>query len=210
TADDREILLALDPQSIICVPLKAHERTCGVMTLVLSGESRQYSRADLDVAEDLARRAAIALENARLYGEAREADRRKDEFLAMLAHELRNPLAPIRNALQMVGLRKDDPATVTRAHALMVRQVDQLVRLVDALLAVSRITRGRIRLKRQVLELAPLVRNAVESCQSLIDARRHRVEVFLPVEPILLDADPARLEQVLTNLLNNAAKYTED
>jgi PAS domain S-box-containing protein len=205
-----KMIRELNPRSVICVPMVTRERVVGALSFGITESSRRFSAAEVAMAEDLARRAATALENARLYGEAREADRRQDEFLAMLSHELRNPLAPIRNALQLLGLRRGDPEVLDRAHAMMERQVDQLVRLVDDLLDVSRITQGKIRLQKERLELAPVVAHAVESCQSLIEARGHRIRVSLPEAPIVLDADPARLEQVLTNLLNNAAKYTEE
>ena len=138
-----------------------------------------------------------------------EGERRKDEFLAMLAHELRNPLAPITSALHVLGVVENDPATVLQARQIMQRQVDHLVRLVDDLLDVSRITRGKIGLRRQMIELADVVQRAVETARPLVDAQRHRLVVNLPAEPVVLDADPIRLAQVLGNLLNNAAKYTK-
>jgi PAS domain S-box-containing protein len=139
----------------------------------------------------------------------READVRKDEFLATLAHELRNPLAPIRNALQILKLSSGDLATSARMVGMMERQLQQLVRLVDDLLDVSRVTRGRIELRRQTVELAAVVRSAVELSQSLIEAGNHQLSLELPRDTILLEADPTRLAQVFANLLNNAAKYTE-
>ncbi|WP_434113442.1 PAS domain S-box protein [Methylocaldum sp. GT1TLB] len=140
----------------------------------------------------------------------RKADRRKDEFLAMLAHELRNPLAPLRTGLHV--LRKSDgtnPATERTQTLLtmMERQVNHLVRLVDDLLEVSRITQGKIALKKERVDLATIVGHAVETSQALIEAGNHTLEVSLPPEPVCLDADPVRLTQVLSNLLNNAAKY---
>lgn len=136
-------------------------------------------------------------------------DRRKDEFLALLAHELRNPLAPIVTAIEMMRRRVDDPPAVERYRAVVERQARQLCRLVDDLLDVSRITRGKIVLKREGTTAAALVARAVEASQPFIEQRRHALLVSLPDEPIELDADPARLSQVLSNLLNNAAKYTE-
>jgi len=135
-----------------------------------------------------------------------DADRRKDEFLAMLAHELRNPLAPLRNALDL--LRRGEPAVVARARELMHRQLEHLVRLVDDLLDVSRITSGKILVRREPLPLASIVATAVEISRPLLDANAHELHVTLPPEPVLLDADPTRLPQALANLLNNAAKYT--
>jgi PAS domain S-box-containing protein len=141
-----------------------------------------------------------------------DADRRKDEFIAMLAHELRNPLAPIRNAVHV--LRQDLMVTLKEARDLKLfsiidRQVQHLIRLVDDLLEVSRISRGKIELKKQPIELADVLRHAVETAQPTIEHGGHDLRVALPAEPLILDADPVRLAQVSTNLLNNAAKYTE-
>jgi len=139
----------------------------------------------------------------------READRRKDEFLATLAHELRNPLAPIGNSLQILKMPRVDAATVQQTRAMMERQVQHLVRLVDDLLDVSRVMRGKIELRREPVELATVVARAVETAQSLIEVQGHRLEISVSNESLLLDADPVRLAQVVGNLLTNAAKYTE-
>ena len=139
----------------------------------------------------------------------RDADRRKDEFLATLAHELRNPLAPIRNALQILKMPRVDAGTVERSRDMMERQLHHLVRLVDDLLDVSRVMRGKIELRRERVELATVVARAVETVQPLIDAQGHELSVRLPNESLPLDADPVRLAQVVGNLLTNAAKYTE-
>ncbi|HVF35422.1 MAG TPA: PAS domain S-box protein, partial [Candidatus Saccharimonadia bacterium] len=139
----------------------------------------------------------------------RDADRRKDEFLATLAHELRNPLAPIRNALEILRLSGDSPKSVQHVRELMERQVHHLVRLVDDLLDVSRVMRGKIELRRERIGLASVVERAVETARPLLDAQSHALEVALPPEPLELDADPIRLSQVFANLLSNAAKYTD-
>jgi PAS domain S-box-containing protein len=135
----------------------------------------------------------------------READRRKDEFLATLAHELRNPLAPIRNALQFLSLKPPPDAAARAAQAMMERQVTHMVRLIDDLLDVSRITRGRLELKRERVELSRMVEQALETSRPHVT---QKVTVSLPAEPVHLDADPVRLSQVLSNLVNNAAKYS--
>jgi two-component system CheB/CheR fusion protein len=140
----------------------------------------------------------------------READRRKDEFLAMLAHELRNPLAPIRNAVHVLKLLGPADPNLRRAGDMIERQVRHLARLVDDLLDVSRITRGKIQLQKEKLDLATVVARAVEESRPLIDARGHRLRVTLPPQPVWLVGDATRLVQVLANLLNNAAKYTEE
>jgi PAS domain S-box-containing protein len=139
-----------------------------------------------------------------------ESNRHKDEFLAMLAHELRNPLAPIRSAIQVLRIIGSQEPPAEEARALIERQVEQLARLVDDLLDVSRITRGLIRLKKEVVDVSTIVSGAVESSRPLIDARRHALRVELPDEALLVEADRVRLAQVLMNLLNNAAKYTPE
>jgi signal transduction histidine kinase/ActR/RegA family two-component response regulator len=138
-----------------------------------------------------------------------DADRRKDEFLATLAHELRNPLAPIRNSLQILKMPRLDAGAVQQTRDLMERQVHHLVRLVDDLLDVSRVMRGKIELRRERLELASVVARAVETAQPMIDAQGHRFDVSVADESLLVDADPVRLAQAIGNLLTNAAKYTE-
>ncbi|MGZ8216476.1 ATP-binding protein [Methylomagnum sp.] len=139
----------------------------------------------------------------------READRRKDEFLAILAHELRNPLAPIRNGLQIMRRVGHDPDALQRARGMMERQVAHMVRLIDDLLDLSRISRGKIELHKERMELGTLARQAAETCQSLFVQCGHELCLDVPPEPIFVEADPTRLAQVLSNLLNNAAKYTE-
>jgi PAS domain S-box-containing protein len=137
-----------------------------------------------------------------------ESDRKKDEFIALLAHELRNPLAPIRNGLQVVR-QTEDPAVRERAQDMMERQLAHLVRLIDDLLDVSRISRNKLELRRARVTLADVVESAVEAAQPSIDAAGHELFVTLPARPVHLDADLTRLAQVLSNLLANSAKYTE-
>ena len=212
SARDQEhlaLLQQLDLRSYISVPIIARGKAIGVLSFITSESGRRYGPADLSLAEDLAHRAAIAIDNAILYHELRDADRRKDEFLATLAHELRNPLAPIRNSLQILQLPHIDAATIERSHAIMERQVDQLVRLVDDLLDVSRVMRGKIELRRERVELATVVARAVEMVQPLIDAQSHEFTITLSSESLPLYADPVRLAQALSNLLANASKYTE-
>jgi two-component system CheB/CheR fusion protein len=139
----------------------------------------------------------------------REANRRKDEFLATLAHELRNPLAPIRNSLHLLEMSSHSNPGVEYVREMMERQVHHMVRMVDDLMEVSRITRGKIELRREHIELDSVIRSAIETSQPLLEAGGHRLDVVLPSEPLILDADPVRLAQVFANLLNNAAKYTE-
>ncbi len=191
------------------VPLAARSRTLGALLLGVGPSCREFDPDTLSMATDLAGRAAVALDNARLYAKIREEDRRKDEFLAMLAHELRNPLAPIRNAVHILQASDDDPGGRAWATEVIGRQLNQLVRLVDDLLDVSRITRGKIELKIETLDARKVVAAAVETSRPLVDAFEHTLDVRLPQQPLLLHGDFARVAQILANLINNAAKYTE-
>jgi signal transduction histidine kinase/ActR/RegA family two-component response regulator len=146
----------------------------------------------------------------RIDGDIEDADdRRKDEFLAMLAHELRNPLAPISNAVHVLQISAQDPAKLTWASEVIGRQLRQLVRLVDDLLDVSRITRGKIELKLGPIDVATVVGAAVETSRSFVVALEHELTIVLPPEPLLVMGDFARVAQILSNLINNAAKYTD-
>jgi PAS domain S-box-containing protein len=138
-----------------------------------------------------------------------EADRQKNEFLATLAHELRNPLAPIQNSLNILSLTHGDDPAAARVHEMMERQVNHMVRLVDDLLDISRITTGKIDLRLEPVEIASVIRHAVETSRPQIDAGRHQLALTLSPEPLTVDGDPVRLAQVVANLLNNSAKYTE-
>ena len=178
---------------------------------------QRFFRYGGTLARDAAGKPLLALvtavdvtERKRAEESLREADRRKDEFLATLAHELRNPLAPIRTGVDV--LSKGDPGQETAAEVLemMRRQVTHLVRLVDDLLDVSRITRGKIELRKERVDLAHVITQAMETSRPLIVASRHTLTVAMPSEPAYVDGDPIRLAQVFSNLLNNAAKYTSE
>ena len=203
------ILGELGLKSYIGVPLKARGKTLGVLTFISAESGHLYDATDLAVAQELADRGAIAIENTRLYRELREADRRKDEFLATLAHELRNPLAPIRNSLQILKMPRVDPAIAQQTKDMMERQVHHLVRLVDDLLDVSRVMRGKIELRMELVELETIIARAVETTNPLIEIQRHQFDISVPQESLLLNVDPVRLTQVVGNLLTNAAKYTK-
>ena len=149
---------------------------------------------------------ALAKANAAL----REEDRRKNDFIAMLAHELRNPLAPIRNALEIMRLTGNDRAAVEQGRAMLERQVEQMVRLIDDLLDVSRITTGKLRVQRDPVSLGAVVEAAVEISRPAIEKARLKLHLHLPDHPVPLRADRVRMAQVLSNLLNNAAKYTPE
>jgi signal transduction histidine kinase/ActR/RegA family two-component response regulator len=160
------------------------------------------------VFRDITERRRTEAERARAEEELRDADRRKDEFLALLAHELRNPLAPLRNGLQVMRLAGNDAGAVAQARAMMDRQLGHMVRLIDDLLDVSRIGRHKMELRRARVALSDVVDNAVETARPVIEAAGHKLTVSLPPEPVFLDADLTRLAQVLSNLLTNSAKYT--
>lgn len=196
-------------RNVMGFPLRARGRELGVLLLGTS-EARAPGAADLALAADLAGRTAIALDNGSLYSKVQEADHRKDEFLAMLAHELRNPLAPIRTALAVLRRVASPDPIVRRSEDIIDRQVEQLTRMVDDLLDVSRLTQGKIRLDRVPVELAVVMERAVDTVRPEISRRNHRLEIAVPAEPVFVDGDPVRLTQVLANLLNNAAKYTPE
>ena len=166
---------------------------------------RRRNELALQESEERARERAERLQA--LYAQQREEARRKDEFLAVLAHELRNPLAPIRNSLEVLGRVPEGPRAA-RAREVAQRQVSLMVRLIDDLLDVSRISRGKIVLQREPTPLASVVATAVETSRPLIDAKDHRLRIGAIPPDLVLDVDPARLAQVFTNLLNNAANYT--
>jgi two-component system CheB/CheR fusion protein len=161
------------------------------------------------VARDISERKRAEQTAELLYAEVKEADRRKDEFLAMLAHELRNPLAPIRSGLDLLEMEGVDAETSAWARSMMKQQVQHLVRLVDDLLDVSRIMRGKVQLRKEPMTLADAINRGVETARPLIDAQRHRLGVDLPPEPVWIEADAVRMAQVVANLLNNAAKYND-
>jgi signal transduction histidine kinase/CheY-like chemotaxis protein len=196
-------------QSAMVLPLVIQHRTCGVLVMGRERMGPVYQPNDVPLGRALASRASVALENAMLIERIREADQKKDEFLATLAHELRNPLAPLSNALQIMEMTGSQDQRIRDMRAIMQRQVTHMNRLVDDLLDVSRITRGRIELKKENISLRQVVESAVETSLPLVEQARHELTVTQPPEPIHLQGDPTRLSQVFSNLLNNAAKYTE-
>ncbi|HSQ57352.1 MAG TPA: ATP-binding protein, partial [Gemmata sp.] len=193
----------------VVLPLRTQGRTFAVMGLSREASGRRFTPPDVTLAEAYASRAATALENARLYHEVQDADRQKNDFLSMLAHELRNPLAPIRNANSVLHDRATDPERVHWAQRVIDRQLAHLVRLVDDLLDVSRLTLGKIRLSIQPVDVNTVVEQAIEATRPLVEQVGHQLQLTLAPRPQTVNGDPARLTQVLTNLLNNAVKYTD-
>jgi len=169
------------------------------------GETEWVVGTNLDVTE----RKTAEIQLRQLAADLSEADRRKDEFLATLAHELRNPLAPMRNGLQLMKLAGGQPATIEKTRAMMERQLTQMVRLIDDLMDVSRISLDKLELHKVHLPLPTVLNSAVETSRPLIDQMGHQLTVTLPKEALIVDADMTRLAQVFLNLLNNAAKYSE-
>lgn len=207
-ADHLALLRSLKPRSYIRVPLTARGATIGLLTLVFAESGRRYRPADVDLATDLARRAAVAVDNARLLQELQLADRRKDEFLAMLAHELRNPLAPISMAAQLLKMSAGESPRVLSASEIISRQVAHMTELVDDLLDVSRVTRGLVQLERHPVDIKTVMAAAVEQVQSLMETKRHVLGISTGAPALIVEGDRARLIQVVANLLNNAAKYS--
>jgi PAS domain S-box-containing protein len=198
-----QLVKSFGVRAYACNPLLAGDRLLG--TLSFASRTRDEFEADeLEFLETICRYDAAAYERRLLIEHLRQADRRKDEFLAMLAHELRNPLAPVRNALQIM---KMPGADVEQARQMAERQVQHMVRLVDDLLDVSRIMRGRIELRREPVDLAAVIAQAVETAQPMLDASRQELIMSTPPATLWLDADAARLAQVVGNLLHNAAKF---
>jgi signal transduction histidine kinase/DNA-binding response OmpR family regulator len=202
----------MEVRSVAILPLLARGRALGALSLVMDHSGRQTTdsrAADLPLIEDLAHRAAIAIDNARLYRDIQDADRRKNEFLSVLAHELRNPLAPLLYGIDILRMQGPKQPEMQEVQDMMDRQVHHLVRLVDDLLDISRITHDKIQLQMESIDVVVVVDRALEVSRPLLDARGHTLTLSLPPDPVRVSADPVRLAQVLSNLLNNAAKYTE-
>jgi signal transduction histidine kinase/ActR/RegA family two-component response regulator len=209
-SDDPKVQLvkSLGIRAYACNPLLGDGDLIG--TLSFASRTRDsFQEEELEFLETICQYVAVAYGRLRLLKQLRDADRRKDEFLATLAHELRNPLAPLRTGLELMEIAKDDPATIEVTRGTMERQVTQMVRLVDDLLDVSRITLGKIHLQKERLELAAFVRSVAESSRPFMESQRHQLTVAVPDQPVYVEADSVRLSQAISNLLHNAAKYTD-
>jgi len=180
---------------------------CHVHVTPLMDENKR-THAFARVLHDLTESEGTRAQRKRADGLA-EANRSREEFMALLSHELRGPLSPIRNAVSILRQMRTTDPIIEQAGNIIDRQVGQMVKLVDDLLDISRITQGKLRLTKEQVELRVVLNDAAESVRPFMDARRHDFSILLPTEPIWVDADPARLEQVVVNLLNNAAKYTD-
>ena len=203
-----QLVKGLGIRAYACAPLLAGERLLG--TLSFASRTRDdFDQDEIEFLQTISQYVAAAYERLRLIDQLREQDRRKDEFLAMLAHELRNPLAPIRTGVQLIQRAGANPALTDKACSIMERQLLHLVRLVDDLLDVSRVTRNKLELRKEWVDLATIIQSAVETSRPLIEAAGHELTVSVPTEPVVLEADGVRLAQAFANFLNNAAKYTQ-
>jgi PAS domain S-box-containing protein len=209
-----QYLRNLSCRSYMTAPVAVKGRTLGALSFCLTEEHRRFTEADRTLAEELGRRAGLAVQNALLHqqlqqtaAELRETDRRKDEFLAVLAHELRNPLAPLRNGLQIMRTLEGDASAADRTHQMMERQLRQMVRLIDDLLDLSRVTEGKLELRKERVDLASIIDSAVDVSGPVIEEAGQELSVVLPTEPVVLEADAVRLTQVFSNLLHNSAKH---
>lgn len=218
----RHAILREGIRSLSFIPLVSGARVRGKF-MVYYDQPHEFTAGELQLCETIAGHVADSMERVQAQSALeeneerlrsavdalREADRRKDEFLAILSHELRNPLAPLMNVLEIMKGEEVDAGLPERVREVMERQLDHLVRLVDDLLDVSRISRGKIELRRERVDIAGVVRDAIETVRPLCEQNEHELEVELPKIPLYLDADPLRLTQVVGNLLNNASNYTQ-
>lgn len=208
TADDgANMFNQIGIKAIICCPLVKQGRLVAMMA-VHQERPRTWSADDVALVETVVDRCWAHIERVRSMEALREADRRKSEFLATLAHELRNPLAPIRNALELLRLSGDKPAMLERVRGTMERQVDQMVHLINDLLDIARISSGKMVLQIERVDMQSVIASAVETSLPLIEAGGHELALDLPDAAIWVDVDTVRLSQVLSNLLSNASKYT--
>jgi signal transduction histidine kinase/DNA-binding response OmpR family regulator len=211
----RKVVKSLDPRSYVAVPISARGSIIGSLTLVRTGDSPGYTLAELSLAEELAQRAALALDNASLYmaahrarEEAEAANNAKDRFLAMLSHELRTPLTPVITSI--LNLEADESLQPQTRQALQVmrRNVELEARLIDDLLDLTRVGSGKIHLSREIVNAHSLLKNAVEICRPDIEAKQLTLNLHLEGQDIFMDGDPARLQQIFWNLIRNSMKFT--
>jgi len=200
------LMRELDPRSIISVPLRIRGETIGVMTFVASESNRRYSPQDVRLAEDLAQRVSTAIDNSQLFHSVQEAVRQKDDFLAMLSHELRNPLAAIGYATALAQLSNAEGQA--DVFPVIERQVSHLKHLIDDLLDVARISRDKINLKLESVDLTEIAHHAADSVRPLMDEKQHQFTTEISADSLPVLVDVTRAEQIMVNLLTNSAKYT--
>ncbi len=197
------------PTQVLMLPLIARGQTHGVLSLAIGPSGRALADSDYALAVDIAARAATAVDNCLLFKEIQEIDARKNEFLATLSHELRNPLAPIRTGIHALHASGRWPEGAEPLRAMLERQLEHLTRLVDDLLDVSRITHGKIRLRKETVNLVAKIRYALDNCAEPLQQAGHDVVVNLPDTPVCIDGDRVRVQQIFENLILNACRYTE-
>jgi PAS domain S-box-containing protein len=207
-AEHLRILRELGLKSAMVVPLVAHERVLGAITFVYSESGRRYEQADLTFAEDLARRAGMAVENSRLYREAQLANRMKDEFLAVVSHELRTPLTAVLGWSRMLHADQLDEETAKRAREIIMRNAETQRQLIEDLLDVSRIITGKLRLDVRAIEFEPVIKAAVDAVRPAAEAKGIKLHMVLDTRTGHIAGDVDRLQQVVWNLLANAIKFT--
>ncbi len=207
---EREHVISQSPLGLtVVLPLGTRGKVHAVLTLALGYSGRTYNPDAIALADDVAGRAAVALENALLVRNIQEADRRKDEFLAMLAHELRNPLGPIRNAVHLAKMIGPHQPEMDSAIEMIDRQVTHITRLVDDLLNMTRIASGKISLKKEPTDLCRIVRQTTNDYRSLLESGGLSLDVSIPNSPVWVNCDPIRMAQVVGNLVHNAHKFTD-
>src|SRR5471030_1453326 len=197
-----------DLEQVVMLPLVARGKTHGVLSLAFGTSGKRFGDAEIALATDIAGRVAMALDNCLLFKKIQDADRRKNEFLATLSHELRNPLAPMRTALHSMRLSGLWPAKGRALLEMLERQIEHMSHLVDDLLDIARITQGKIQLRKEKVDLAAKIMGVLETCRSPIEEAGHRLCVSMPKESVWVEGDRVRLQQIIENLITNAIKYT--
>ncbi len=197
------------PGSFVAASLTIRGQSLGVIGFARLGTANPYNSADLELAQEIARRAAVALDNARLFDSLQQADQAKDQFLATLSHELRNPLAPVRHAVDLLAANAERPDLVARTTNMLRRQIGQIVHLVDDLLDISRVNLGKIELRRETVPLRQILDEAIEMTRPVCTEARQQLMLSAPDVDVRVNVDTVRLVQVLGNLINNACKFSE-
>jgi signal transduction histidine kinase/DNA-binding response OmpR family regulator len=213
--EDRELVRSMGVSSLIAVPIRTRDRVLGTITMINTDPDRSCGPDELSLAEELGHRAALALENAGLYksaqkarNEAERANLAKDQFLAMLSHELRTPLTPVLTSVLSLESEPDLPEDIRESLQMIRRNVELEARLIDDLLDLTRISKGKVQLNLELVDAHSLLRNALEICQQEIDHKGLALTLDLTAKQVRLKADPARLQQIFWNLIKNAVKFT--